>query len=76
MSSRITSTLLRVPVVGPGGKMDIEYVDRPSLWQEIAFNWQTQDAFGRFGMVLNGLTSGLAALTVAALIVGVIRAVS
>jgi hypothetical protein len=53
MSHRIPSTLVGpIPVTGPDGNTTLEYVEGPTLWQRIAFEWEYSGIIGRIGWVL------------------------
>jgi hypothetical protein len=53
MSHRIPSTLIGpIPVTGSDGNTTLEYVEGPTLWQRIAFEWECSGIVGRIGCVL------------------------
>jgi hypothetical protein len=53
MSRRIPSTLIGpIPVTDSDGNTTLEYVEGPTLWQRIAFEWEHSGVVGRIGCVL------------------------
>ncbi len=40
-----------VPVTGSDGQTTLEYVEGPTFWQEVAFNWEHNGIVGRLAIV-------------------------
>lgn len=50
MPRRTLSNLIGpVPVTAPDGNTTLQYVEGPTLWQEIAFNWKHNGIIWRIG---------------------------
>ncbi len=53
MARRTLSNLIGpIPVTAPDGTVDLQYVEGPTFWQEVQFNWEHSSIVGRIGYAL------------------------